>query len=124
MNSTFPWWYTTGAQLDRDGAHFRVWTHGRRSVSVLLGDKEHALQQESGSGYFSGFVSGAVAGDLYSFHVDGKGPFPDPASRFQPRGPHGPSQLVDSSKFTWTDKTWGGINIEGQIIYETHVGTF
>ncbi len=67
---------------------------------------------------------GAREGDLYSFHVDGNGPFPDPASRFQPRGPHGPSQLIDPSKFDWNDESWHGINREGQVIYEMHVGTF
>ncbi len=50
--------------------------------------------------------------------------YPDPASRFQPKGPHGPSQVVDPRKFKWTDEGWGGVNIAGQVIYEMHIGTF
>ncbi|HSG39093.1 MAG TPA: malto-oligosyltrehalose trehalohydrolase, partial [Thermoanaerobaculia bacterium] len=50
--------------------------------------------------------------------------FPDPASRFQPEGPHGPSQVVDPSTFQWTDRDWRGVTREGQVIYEMHVGTF
>jgi len=49
---------------------------------------------------------------------------PDPASRFQPEGPHGPSELVDPGEFPWTDDAWGGAELKGQVVYEMHVGTF
>src|SRR5207302_4442933 len=49
---------------------------------------------------------------------------PDPVSRFQPHGPHGPSQVVDPARFLWTDQAWKGVGLAGQIIYELHVGTF
>jgi maltooligosyltrehalose trehalohydrolase len=112
-----------GAQLDSDGARFRVWAQGHKKIAVQLNNVEHSLTEES-EGFFSGHVAGARASDLYSFEVDGQGPFPDPASRYQPRGPHGPSQLIDPSKFEWKDQAWGGVIIEGQIVYELHVGTF
>src|SRR6185437_15230863 len=57
------------------------------------------------------------------FELD-SGTFPDPASRFQPGGPHGPSQIIDPNAFRWTDKAWRGIRREGQVIYEMHIGTF
>src|SRR5204862_647517 len=50
--------------------------------------------------------------------------FPDPASRFQPEGPHGPSQLVSSADYTWRDNAWTGASLKGQVIYEMHIGTF
>ena len=50
--------------------------------------------------------------------------YPDPASRFQPDGPHGPSEVVDPAAFRWTDRRWPGIPREGQVVYELHVGTF
>ncbi|HEX7961819.1 MAG TPA: malto-oligosyltrehalose trehalohydrolase, partial [Terriglobales bacterium] len=50
--------------------------------------------------------------------------FPDPASRFQPKGPHGPSQIINPQVFRWTDHDWRGVTIPGQIIYELHIGTF
>jgi maltooligosyltrehalose trehalohydrolase len=123
MNSPFPWWYATGAQLDENGAHFRIWANEHRNVSVATGGAEHPLTAEA-SGYFSGYLAGPKEGDSYAFLVDGNGPFPDPASRFQPHGPHGSSQIVDASKFDWTDRSWRGISLEGQIIYEMHIGTF
>jgi malto-oligosyltrehalose trehalohydrolase len=66
----------------------------------------------------------AMEGDLYRFLVDGRGPFPDPASRFQPEGVHGPSEVIDPTAFQWTDQTWQGIDRDQAIIYELHVGTF
>src|SRR5262249_21257713 len=50
--------------------------------------------------------------------------YPDPASRFQPDGPHGPSEVVDPKRFAWSDESWLGLVLEGQVIYEMHVGTF
>jgi maltooligosyltrehalose trehalohydrolase len=76
-------------------------------------------------GYFSGLVAPAGAGTLYRLRLDDdEALYPDPASRFQPDGPHGPSRVVDPSRFPWTDAQWPGAQLEGQIIYELHVGTF
>src|SRR5690606_5301435 len=84
------------------------------------------LQMEpEGSGHFSLLVPTASPGDLYRFRLDGRGdPRPDPASRFQPEGPHGPSSIVDPSGFRWTDGDWPGPDLRGQVLYELHVGTF
>jgi maltooligosyltrehalose trehalohydrolase len=123
MESPFPWWYPVGAQLRTGGATFRVWADGHKGVSVRIGDSEKQLAPES-DGYFSGFVAGVREGDTYAYLVDGNGPFPDPASRFQPGGPHGPSQLVDPNRFAWIDEDWLGVRLPGQVIYELHIGTF
>jgi len=80
--------------------------------------------EPEGNGYFSGLCETASAGTLYRYRLDGKGDYPDPASRYQPDGPHGPSCVVDPSTFRWTDADWEGVSIEGQVIYEMHVGTF
>jgi maltooligosyltrehalose trehalohydrolase len=122
-SKTFPWWYPVGAQVSEGGASFRVWASRAKTVSVLTGGAEHLLGHE-GYGYFSVFVEGARAGNSYSFRVDQEGPFPDPATRFQPQGPHGPSQIVDPSAFEWTDDDWPGVSLPGQVIYELHLGTF
>ena len=119
----FPWWYPVGAQVSEGGASFRVWASQAENVSVIVNDSEHTLEL-SADAYFSGFVENAKAGDLYSFRVNGEGPFPDPASRFQPHGPHGPSQIVDPCTFSWTDGDWRGVTLRGQVIYELHLGTF
>jgi maltooligosyltrehalose trehalohydrolase len=78
-----------------------------------------------GDGYFSGYCPSAAAGALYRYRLDDSDSlFPDPASRFQPHGPHGPSQVVDPAAFSWTDDRWRGVSVEGQVIYEMHLGTF
>jgi maltooligosyltrehalose trehalohydrolase len=75
-------------------------------------------------GIFTLTYHGASSGDLYEYQLDGKGPFPDPASRYQPRGVHGPSAIVDPRSFAWSDQGWKGVPLERAIIYELHVGTF
>ena len=76
-------------------------------------------------GYFSGAITSAAPGMLYCFRLDsGEELLPDPASRFQPDGPHGPSEIIDPASFTWTDKAWQGVSLPGQVIYEMHIGTF
>jgi maltooligosyltrehalose trehalohydrolase len=60
---------------------------------------------------------------LYRYRLE-SGAFPDPASRFQPEGPHGPSRIVDPTQFKWTDEKWRGVSRKGQVIYELHIGTF
>jgi maltooligosyltrehalose trehalohydrolase len=73
-------------------------------------------------------VTQAKDGTLYRFRLD-EDPtlYPDPASRFQPTGPNGPSEVIDSSRFKWTDKDWQGVDRNdpgGQVVYEMHIGTF
>ncbi|MEZ0273574.1 MAG: malto-oligosyltrehalose trehalohydrolase, partial [Roseimicrobium sp.] len=112
------------------GTHFRVWAPACQHVAVLLGKdatvEAHEIRkplEPEGNGYFSGLVREASPGMIYRFEVD-TGAFPDPASHFQPDGPHGPSQLIDGKSFPWTDQDWKGVPQEGQIIYEMHLGTF
>ena len=83
-----------------------------------------ALEAEQENGYFSGMAAQARPGMTYRYVLDGGDAFPDPASRYQPEGPHGPSQVVDPAEFNWTDPQWTGVELAGQVIYEMHVGTF
>ena len=83
---------------------------------------ELPLAQDAG-GYWSGWSAAASAGMHYRFRLDGN-VFPDPASRFQPNGPHGPSQIIDPATFEWSDDQWQGVSREGQVLYEMHIGTF
>src|SRR5262245_58913461 len=119
--------------LPQGGTHFRVWAPRRRTVEVGIegGARKEGVVRASldltpeGAGYFSGVIHEAGAGDLYRFRLDGEDQlYADPASRFQPEGPHGPSQIVDPSRFEWTDQEWRGVELRGQVIYEMHVGAF
>jgi maltooligosyltrehalose trehalohydrolase len=117
--------YPIGAEvLPSGGVHFRVWAPKRHQVEVVLEDgSSHPLAAEPG-GYFSGLVAQARVGSRYRFRLDGGESFPDPASRYQPEGPHGPSQVVDASGFRWTDDHWQGVAPRQAILYEMHVGTW
>jgi len=122
MQNLFSWPNSVGAHISPEGVGFRVWAHEHRTVSVRIQEAEYVLAEE-GNGYFSGLAP-AREFDSYSFFVDGRGPFADPASRFQPYGPHGPSQIIDPARFRWQDSNWRGITPYGQVIYEMHIGTF
>ena len=118
-----------GAELQPSGgAHFRVWAPKRHRVDVLLlksnGETPIFPLDSEADGYFSGLVAEATAGTHYKFRLDGGDSFPDPASQYQPEGPHGPSEIVDHRSFRWTDANWRGVGIRGQVIYELHIGTF
>jgi maltooligosyltrehalose trehalohydrolase len=113
-----------GAEPHDGGVHFRVWAPEVREVEVVFESSPEARLAPDDGGYHSGFVPGLSPGAAYRFRLDGRGPFPDPASRFQPDGPHGPSQVVDPSLFPWSDRDWPGLGANGQVLYELHLGTF
>jgi maltooligosyltrehalose trehalohydrolase len=117
--------YPIGAEPTENGIFFRVWAPSRDTVAVVLEDgTEHSLDREP-AGHFSGVLSEARPGTLYRFRIDADETlYPDPASRFQPDGPHGPSQVVDPARYVWRDENWPGAKLQGQVIYEMHVGTF
>jgi maltooligosyltrehalose trehalohydrolase len=124
MHQPFPWWYPVGAQITSEGTHFRVWAPEHHSVRAIMESRQPLELQKSADGYFQGFQTQVRKGLRYAYEVDGEGPFPDPASRFQPDGPHQFSEIIDPRHFQWTDASWKGIPLEGQIVYEVHVGTF
>src|SRR2546423_5222056 len=120
--------FPIGAEVQAAGVHFRVWAPRRRKVELIIetgGDLDQLSLEQEEQGYFSLLTNRASTGTLYRFRLDGDDYlYPDPASRFQPDGPHGPSQVVDPSTFRWTDDGWNGVNLKGQVMYEMHVGTF
>jgi alpha-amylase len=123
------------AMTDRLGAtpityyqtHFRVWAPKRRSVCVeILGDetkRRHPLTREE-HGYFTGSVQNAGPHTLYRYALDDQITRPDPASRYQPDGVHGASEIIHPGAFPWTDASWKGVAKRDLIIYELHVGAF
>lgn len=116
-----------GTQLSNDGSEtvFRVWAPRRKSVNVVFEDhRPHIALKPENNGYFWNSVSGTQFGLTYKYQLDGDEICPDPASRFQPSGPHGFSEITDPNAFAWTDQAWNGVRLPGQVIYELHLGTF
>ncbi|HEX6083604.1 MAG TPA: malto-oligosyltrehalose trehalohydrolase [Thermoanaerobaculia bacterium] len=108
-----------GADVVPGGVRFRVWAPGQQRVAVVVDGRDFALEREE-QGYFSAVVEGAQAGTRYKFRL-ADGDYPDPASRFQPDGPHGHSEVIDPT-FEW--RPWRGIDRKHVVLYEMHVGTF
>src|SRR5215211_6748090 len=104
---------SAGVELQKDGgAHARVWAPACRRVEFVIdGGASHPLERAE-DGYFEARLSGVPPGTRYWFRLDGDRLRPDPVSRFQPDGPHGPSQIVDPTTFTWTDANWRGLGRE------------
>lgn len=121
--------FTGAAQLGatwQDGiCRFVVWAPNASEVKVRLVAPEgrDAPMTPGENGYFAAVVKNVAPDARYQFVLNGNTPLPDPASRYQPEGVHGPSQVVPA-RFNWTDNNWFGLPLREYIIYELHVGTF
>ncbi len=105
--------------------NFRVWAPDSQQLEVqVLSPKRRVvpLQYEQ-QGYHQALVDEIEPGTLYRYSLDGQKERPDPASRFQPQGVHGPSQVINP-KFTWNDLSWSGLPLHDYLIYEIHTGVF
>ena len=112
--------------LPNGSTRFRVWAPRAQKIEIIMPDSDRtpAPLNPEGSGYFSGTVTGIGAGDRYWYLLDDTLERPDPASRFQPEGVHGPTQIVDPDSYQWNDTGWRGLPLEQYLFYELHVGTF
>ena len=108
--------------LTGGGVQFRVWAPALNALAVEM-DGRRVPMQRAGED-FEVLIPDAAPGDRYSFVFEDGRARPDPVSRSQPEGVHGPSQIVDPVAFTWSDQDWKGIALEDYIFYELHTGTF
>ena len=106
------------------GVQFRVWAPEVNALAVELGPERRRIEMRRDGEDFEAAIPDAAPGDTYSFVFDDGRTRPDPVSRSQPRGVHGPSQIVDPGAFAWSDQDWKGIALEAYIFYELHTGTF
>jgi maltooligosyltrehalose trehalohydrolase len=110
---------------ERDRCYFYVWAPSVQQVEVRIlapGEQTVPLTRDA-YGYHQGLVEGIGPGSLYLYRLDGLTERPDPASRYQPQGVHGPSQVIDP-RFPWDDDHWSGLHLQNYLFYELHVGTF
>ncbi|MEL6443282.1 MAG: malto-oligosyltrehalose trehalohydrolase [Bacteroidota bacterium] len=118
-----------GALVEDGGTRFRGFAPKASALTLHLeGDAAQTIEmtpvEDLGTGLFEAFVEGVGAGARYRFQMDDQTPFPDPASRYQPEGVHGPSEVVDPSAYDWQDGNWSGLAQTDLVFYELHVGTF
>ncbi|HLT46211.1 MAG TPA: hypothetical protein VK002_03205, partial [Rubricoccaceae bacterium] len=114
-----------GALPEGGGTRFRVWAPKAARVDLVLEGEDRTLPLEAaGNGTFERFVEGVGAGMRYRYRLDGGDALPDPASRFQPEGVHGPSEVVDPAAYDWTDDGWQPPTRRDLVFYELHVGAF
>jgi maltooligosyltrehalose trehalohydrolase len=123
------WRLSHGATaLEGGGVQFRVWAPAVSSLAIQLSPGRPLPMQRDGED-FEAVIPDAAPGDTYCFVFDDGRTRPDPVSRSQPHGVHGPSQIVDPGAFAWSDQDWSdqdwkGIALEDYIFYELHTGTF
>jgi maltooligosyltrehalose trehalohydrolase len=117
-----------GAECRDDGSvRFRLWAPVARQVDVSVANANRFMRfalDHCDEGWFELVIDAAKPGSRYYFRIDGEHEVPDPASRFQPRDVHGPSEVIDPLAFDWNDRSWRGRRWEEAVIYELHVGTF
>jgi len=116
---------TLGAIFQLSGVEFCVWAPECDSVAVkdvATGELFSLMKTERG--YFENMLYGMMPGRRYMLVLNGKLEKPDPASRCQPEGVLGPSEVFDTTAIIWKDDDWKGIELRDYIIYQTHVGTF
>ncbi|MBT1701782.1 malto-oligosyltrehalose trehalohydrolase [Chryseosolibacter indicus] len=111
-----------GSFYKDSACEFVVWAPQREQVSLIINDKTYPLRKDD-LGYWSATIKEAGPGTQYKYQLDGDKILPDPASRAQTQGVHGPSSVVDP-EFNWNDSDWMGIPLGEMIMYELHVGTF
>ena len=120
------WELRFGALPQEDGSTvFRVWAPRAGSLEVkVLGEEPRTFPLGgAGGGLFEARVPGVAAGADYFYVVNGS-ERPDPVSRSQPAGVHGPSRVVEPDEFKWTDESWKGLALKEYVVYELHTGTF
>ncbi|PSQ91401.1 MAG: malto-oligosyltrehalose trehalohydrolase, partial [Bacteroidetes bacterium QH_2_63_10] len=113
-----------GALPHDDAVTFRVWAPDADTVTLDLDGGPSLPLSKTEDGLCERTTGAAGPGTHYQFRLDADGPFPDPASRFQPDGVHGPSEVIDPDAYEWDDADWDGVAREDLVIYELHVGAF
>ena len=114
-----------GTYFEAGRVRFHVWAPRcqRVDVEVVHPEKASVPLRRTAGGSFVGTARGN-AGLRYFYVLDGERRRPDPVSRALPEGVHGPSEVVDTEAFAWTDAGWRGLALKDMVLYELHVGTF
>ncbi|HTU52230.1 MAG TPA: malto-oligosyltrehalose trehalohydrolase [Acidobacteriaceae bacterium] len=113
--------------IQPDGCRFQLWARRGAKIELVIEtdpSRDAIPMSADDDGMYRAYVDSAGPGTRYWFKIDGAGPFPDPASRYQPLGVHGPSQVIAAEEFQWKAKNFRAPSLRELVIYELHVGTF
>jgi len=115
-----------GPCFAEDVCEFILWSPIADNVALkIVHPEEIVLPMEKDEfDYWRIKVENLQPGLRYFYRINNEIDRPDPASNFQPEDVHGPSEVVDHSRFKWTDKKWKALPLNDYIIYELHAGTF
>jgi len=114
-----------GTELDANGTRFRLWAPDAQNVELVIGEGKKAVpMRATDEGWRETHVGDTPPGTFYQFRIDGGLCVPDPASRFQPKDVHGPSEVIDPSSYLWKTPDWAGRPWQDAVFYELHPGTF
>jgi maltooligosyltrehalose trehalohydrolase len=113
-----------GASVRAGAVSFSVWAPRCRSLDLVIDGVPARAMREDDDGLFTTAVENLAPGTRYQYRLDGERYRPDPVSRWQPDGVHGPSAVVDPTTFEWTDQAFAGHALADLVFYELHVGTF
>jgi maltooligosyltrehalose trehalohydrolase len=111
-----------GAFYNNGITNFILWASGQKKVSLEVNGKLHCMHSDH-TGYWYASIEEAPPGTRYHYRLDNGKLLPDPSSRWQPEGVHGPSAVIDP-EFEWSDTNWKGMSLSDMVIYELHTGTF
>ncbi|MBI4492576.1 MAG: malto-oligosyltrehalose trehalohydrolase [Chloroflexi bacterium] len=119
-----PWHLDMGARPVAGGVRFRVWATAASRVEAELhgAAKRYVPMELGGDGAWEATVPGCGPGTRYKYRLNEQTSFPDPCSRSQPEGVHGPSEVLDPEAYSWHDRSWPGLDARGLVLYECHVG--
>lgn len=116
--------FAFGPEISEEGVLFRLWAPKHPNIELVVENNGPVLMDHNDAGWHTCAVSGAANGTRYEFVMPDGLKVPDPASRYQPRDVHGPSEVVDLRSFGWANPEWKGRPWEETVLYELHIGTF
>jgi maltooligosyltrehalose trehalohydrolase len=120
--------FSPGAWARDDGVRYCVWAPLHGELRVRIRSRRHPERElrlePQADGYHAVIDENGGTGDRYAYLLEDGSTLPDPASRYQPEGVHGWSEVVDPRAYTWRSIEWRRPGWRGQSIYEIHVGTF
>jgi maltooligosyltrehalose trehalohydrolase len=109
-----------GPIVHEDAVEFRLWAPEAKDLSVEIECGASAPLKPTRDGWHCATVK-AGNGTRYRFCLANEIRVPDPASRFQPEGIDGPSQIV-ADDYRWRHETWRGRPWREVVLYEIHAG--